>query len=134
MKGEHVPTVGGHIILQHWSNGNSKWSGGPPTSDALLAVSYVKAYFNSSDPQRRISQEELCKDAPSGDEDECAIPDATVEDVLYGGRFLLDGQNGSTVADDEQGHHDEEDSLAVSWSVGAPMGLVMLMLAAAALA
>ncbi|PHH84970.1 hypothetical protein CDD83_1103 [Cordyceps sp. RAO-2017] len=48
MQGEEIPTNGGHLILQHWSNGDPMWSGGPPTQDALLLVSYVKAYFNSS--------------------------------------------------------------------------------------
>ncbi len=35
-------------MLNHWSNGNSYCSRGPPQSDAALTISYVKAYFNSS--------------------------------------------------------------------------------------
>ncbi|KAG9255201.1 concanavalin A-like lectin/glucanase domain-containing protein [Emericellopsis atlantica] len=50
MEGDGVPQVGGHLILQHWSNGDPQWSGGPPEEDALLAVRYVQAYFNSSLP------------------------------------------------------------------------------------
>ncbi|KAG4257083.1 hypothetical protein FPRO04_06733 [Fusarium proliferatum] len=48
MKGGDMPSSGGHLILQHWSNGNPLWSGGPPKEDATVTVSYVKAYFNSS--------------------------------------------------------------------------------------
>ncbi|KAK5684043.1 hypothetical protein LTS10_003907 [Elasticomyces elasticus] len=43
-----VPDEPGAIHLIHWSNGDPGWSGGPPVEDAVLMVSYVKAYFNSS--------------------------------------------------------------------------------------
>ncbi|KAK4954803.1 hypothetical protein LTR10_006995 [Elasticomyces elasticus] len=43
-----IPDSPGAIHLIHWSNGDPGWSGGPPTEDAVLTVSYVKAYFNSS--------------------------------------------------------------------------------------
>src|SRR5580700_2143818 len=36
-----VPTVAGHLILTHWSNGNQLWSAGPPAVDAVMTVSYV---------------------------------------------------------------------------------------------
>lgn len=47
-----TPSEAGHMILSHWSNGNEYWSKGPPTEDATMVVAYVKAYFNSSDPER----------------------------------------------------------------------------------
>ncbi|EME48172.1 glycoside hydrolase family 16 protein, partial [Dothistroma septosporum NZE10] len=45
---ENVPSQAGAVHLSHWSNGNAGWSGGPPREDAVMVVSYVKAYFNSS--------------------------------------------------------------------------------------
>lgn len=43
---EDIPSSPGHLMLSHWSNGNSGWSAGPPLQDAVMTVSYVKAYFN----------------------------------------------------------------------------------------
>lgn len=45
---EDVPSSPGHLMLSHWSNGNTGWSGGPPLQDAVMTVSYVKAYFNTT--------------------------------------------------------------------------------------
>ncbi len=71
-----IPTSAGHITLSHWSNGNPDWSSGPPTTDAILTVEYVKGYFNSSDPSRQNDWQERCKD-PSTLNATCAIPEAT---------------------------------------------------------
>ena len=43
-----VPDSPGAVHLIHWSNGDPGWSGGPPAQDAVLTVSYVRAYFNAS--------------------------------------------------------------------------------------
>ncbi len=43
MKGPAVPSHPGHLVLQHWSNGNRLWTSGPPTSDAVSTVAYVQA-------------------------------------------------------------------------------------------
>lgn len=45
---EEVPNSPGHLMLSHWSNGNAGWSMGPPEEDAVLTVSYVKAYYNTT--------------------------------------------------------------------------------------
>ncbi|TID02744.1 Beta-glucanase [Colletotrichum higginsianum] len=74
MNGSAVPTEGGHLILQHWSNGNPLWSGGPPKRDAILTVASVKAYFNSSLDARRADHEDRCVD-PAAPGAVCAIPD-----------------------------------------------------------
>jgi len=42
----------GHTVMNHWSNGNTGWSGGPPTEDAVASIMYVKMYFNRSHPLR----------------------------------------------------------------------------------
>lgn len=69
-----VPTSPGHLILTHWSNGNPLWSSGPPPTEASIAVSYVKAYFNSSEAARLIDFENRCKDFAS-EGAVCVIPD-----------------------------------------------------------
>jgi len=60
MNGSAVPTSPGHLILQHWSNGNPLWSGGPPARDSVLGVEYVKAYFNSTAIDRQRDAERRC--------------------------------------------------------------------------
>ncbi|KAL8858576.1 MAG: hypothetical protein Q9178_004870 [Gyalolechia marmorata] len=47
---EHVPTVPGRIILNHWARGQDGWEKYPPGQDALMTVGYVKAYFNTTSP------------------------------------------------------------------------------------
>ncbi|KAI9698659.1 MAG: hypothetical protein M1836_003769 [Candelina mexicana] len=85
-----VPTDAGHITMSHWSNGDSHWSGGPPEKDAVLTVSYVKAYFNSSSPARKKDFSGRCKN-PSAKNATCQIPDQKVApDPL--------GPNGNTAA------------------------------------
>jgi hypothetical protein len=71
---EYVPKVPGKIILSHWSNGQPLWSGGPPDEDAKTTVSYVKAYFNSSNPQRIKDHHHRCASAPE-ERSICRIPD-----------------------------------------------------------
>lgn len=103
MQGEEVPSVGGHLILQHWSNGNPLWSGGPPETDAVLSVSYVKAYFNSSDEARLAEKTELCKAASASDRFICPIPDTTAADVGSGGHFFRGSRsNGNPNVTEEQ--------------------------------
>ncbi|KAF4495821.1 xyloglucan endo-transglycosylase [Fusarium agapanthi] len=63
MKGADMPSSGGHLILQHWSNGNPLWSGGPPKEDATVTVSYVKAYFNSSNSERQSQLARRCHES-----------------------------------------------------------------------
>ena len=69
-----VPTHPGHVTLSHWSNGDPKWSAGPPAVDAILTVEYVKGYFNSSDPQRQADWQARCKD-PKAVNASCAVPE-----------------------------------------------------------
>ncbi|PQE33558.1 glycoside hydrolase family 16 protein [Rutstroemia sp. NJR-2017a WRK4] len=76
MNSSAVPTSPGHMILTQWSNGNPQWSSGPPTEDTSISVSYVKAYFNSSDPMRASAFNKRCKD-PHAANAICAVPDQT---------------------------------------------------------
>lgn len=70
---DNVPTSPGHLVLSHWSNGNSGWSAGPPEVDALMTVSYVKAYFNSTNTTRIAQWHEACSNGTQGRT--CQIPD-----------------------------------------------------------
>ncbi|KAJ7147034.1 concanavalin A-like lectin/glucanase domain-containing protein [Mycena crocata] len=44
----HVPTTPSEFVLNVWSNGDSRFSKGPPTSDSIATVQYVHLYFNST--------------------------------------------------------------------------------------
>lgn len=68
-----IPSMPGHMILTHWSNGDPTWSGGPPAAEAVLAIAGVRAYFNSSDPMRQAAAAARCAN-PSSDLI-CSIPD-----------------------------------------------------------
>ncbi|KAK3295531.1 concanavalin A-like lectin/glucanase domain-containing protein [Chaetomium fimeti] len=92
MDGPAVPSSPGHLILQHWSNGNPRWSGGPPVEDAALVVRYVKAYFNSSLGQRQRDWESRCRD-PAAPNAVCEIPDVTPGDMGAADWFFSDHSN-----------------------------------------
>lgn len=108
MKGHSVPSASGHIILQHWSNGNPQWSGGPPERDTVFTVSYVKAYFNSSDARRQLEWSKRC-DGSNGS-DVCAVPDMTAAEASTGGKFLGDG--GQPAKNETKQWADDESSRA----------------------
>ncbi|KAK3494479.1 concanavalin A-like lectin/glucanase domain-containing protein [Neurospora hispaniola] len=78
MNGSNVPSPNshGHLILSHWSNGNLKWSGGPPKEEAPLVIRYIKAYFNSTDPKRAQDWDGRCKNAKA-ETSVCKIPVVT---------------------------------------------------------
>lgn len=80
MKGGDMPSSGGHLILQHWSNGNPLWSGGPPKEDATVTVSYVKAYFNSSNSERQSQLVRRCHES-SKENPVCAINDSDNDEI-----------------------------------------------------
>ncbi|KAJ5893742.1 glycoside hydrolase family 16 protein [Penicillium taxi] len=74
---DEVPSLPSAILLRHWSNGARGWTKGPPITDAVMTVSYFKAYFNSSDTQRVKHYSTRCKD-PEASGAVCLIPDQTV--------------------------------------------------------
>ncbi|KOS18566.1 Beta-glucanase [Escovopsis weberi] len=88
MNGSAIPTTAGHLILQHWSNGNALWSGGPPTEDAFLSVSYVKAYFNSTDPKRQADYAKRCGSFKGTGDGKCLVQDVLSTNASSGGEFL----------------------------------------------
>ncbi|KAK8058943.1 hypothetical protein PG994_009391 [Apiospora phragmitis] len=64
-----IPSVGGHLLLSHWSNGNPGWSAGPPRGRA--------AYYNSSDAARGGDARSRCETVPAGGSSSkvCTIPE-----------------------------------------------------------
>lgn len=114
MDGPAVPSSAGHLILQHWSNGNALWSGGPPAEDATLTVRYVKAYFNSSLPQRQRDWENQCRDPTA--------PNAVCE-IREGNSFFEDRRNKT----DNQTTSDQNDGSSLRMPLWPAMGLLLLM-------
>ncbi|CAK7231436.1 hypothetical protein SBRCBS47491_007929 [Sporothrix bragantina] len=92
MESDAVPTHAGHLVLQQWSNGNPLWSGGPPEEDSVTTVSYVKAYFNSSSPQRQNDWSIRCHD-PNAPNAVCAIPQTTATNTTPAGWFFTSQNN-----------------------------------------
>ncbi|RFU71988.1 concanavalin a-like lectin glucanase [Trichoderma arundinaceum] len=126
MNGSSVPDGPGHLILQHWSNGNPLWSGGPPEQDAILTVSYVKAYFNSSDADVQSSWAESCQKArEGGNETLCTIPDVTAANASTGGTFF-------NTSDPNQPSGDDNGSGAIrlssTWPTAASAFLLVMMM------
>jgi hypothetical protein len=109
MNGSAVPTHAGHVILQHWSNGNPLWSGGPPTTNAYLTVSYVKAYFNASESQSQSNFTSRCTKM-TGDRTPCAIPNVTAGNASTGGQFFSsqDGNNSTSQSNNGDGSNKDE--------------------------
>lgn len=46
-----IPNSPGHMVLNHWSNGDIGWSAGPPVQDTAITIQYTHLYFNSSEPR-----------------------------------------------------------------------------------
>ncbi|KFA52775.1 hypothetical protein S40293_01005 [Stachybotrys chartarum IBT 40293] len=121
MQGAAVPSSAGHLILQHWSNGNPLWSGGPPAEDALLTVSYVKAYFNSSDDGRRTDLAGRCA-AVDEDGGPCDVPGATAANASTGGWFMSrdgDPSQGRTDTDGDGSSEEDSERGGVGGDIGA---------------
>ncbi|KAF2198071.1 concanavalin A-like lectin/glucanase [Delitschia confertaspora ATCC 74209] len=57
---DNVPKDAGTLFLNHWSNGDPLWSAGPVNKDTVMTVSYIKAYFNSGDEQRKKDYTKRC--------------------------------------------------------------------------
>lgn len=121
-----VPTHAGHLAISQWSNGNPAWSGGPPASDAVLEVRYVKAYFNSSDAERRRDFDERCTDRAAV----CDVPDVTATNSSAAGWFFSGHKNmtaNQTVSSDSGitgGDESGGRAASVSW---APMSVALLV-------
>jgi len=89
---EFLPTSGGHMFMNHWSNGDPLWSAGPPAQDAVMTVSYVKAYFNSTSNDRQQVYNKRC---PKFDPSKvCLIPEQTVPPAGSNAKTYFFSQDG----------------------------------------
>lgn len=70
---KNIPDSPGHLMLSHWSDGNPDGSGGPPMEDAVMTVTYVKAYFNTTASYSEPKPECRVLNA----DDVCVVPDQT---------------------------------------------------------
>jgi hypothetical protein len=57
---EDIPDAPGHVVLNHWSNGNPGWSAGPPKEDAIFTITHAHLYFNSSSPIQKSRYRTNC--------------------------------------------------------------------------
>ena len=145
IRSDAVPTSSEHLILQHWSNGNSGWSGGPPAQDTFITVRYVKAYFNSSDTEQQADWKRQCARA-SGPKTICEIPDIGVNKTAENYFFTKLKKNNKTMSGkdnkdknadnagkkDEKDEKDEKEGSAMVWSVQAGVVVAWAILVSAA--
>lgn len=57
-----IPNSPGHMVLNHWSNGDAGWSAGPPVQDTAITIQYTHLYFNSSEPRELKRFNTACPD------------------------------------------------------------------------
>ena len=127
-----IPSSPGHITISHWSNGAPDWSAGPPTTDAMLTVEYIKGYFNSSDASRQKDWQERCKD-PSALNATCAIPEVTEapNGNVSAKTFFFSMQSNSTLGQTVFGAKKKSEGTALgvsSWEAGLTTGVLLLFM------
>lgn len=135
--GGGIPSRGGNLLLSHWSNGNPGWSAGPPSADARTVVSYVKAYFNSSDVARGSEARGRCEKALAGENRVCKIPEGNrgffFSDPGSGGSGNGGGRGGTGANGQGNngggGHHN---AASPSAATGRSMPLVLAVASGAA--
>ncbi|CEH18054.1 hypothetical protein CBOM_04483 [Ceraceosorus bombacis] len=72
----HAPTA---LSFRHYSNGEQSVSMGPPLSESSIAyIIFVRAFFNSSLPERGVSFEKRCSRAQGGISPVCSTEDLTL--------------------------------------------------------
>jgi hypothetical protein len=57
---EDIPDSPGHVVFNHWSNGDPGWSAGPPKEDAVFTITHAHLYFNSSSPLQNTRYRTNC--------------------------------------------------------------------------
>jgi beta-glucanase (GH16 family) len=45
----NIPDSPGRVLLNHWTDGNPLFSGGPPNQNSDLSISHLNLFFNSSE-------------------------------------------------------------------------------------
>ncbi|KAI4157655.1 MAG: hypothetical protein LQ342_008102 [Letrouitia transgressa] len=130
MGGAGVPSNAAHLTLSQWTNGDPKWSGGPPESDAIMQVSYVKAYFNSSETKRQDDWQNRCKDIGAA-KATCDVPEVegAPQGNVSGKTFFFSQQQNMTVNQTTAGGDPGNLSKSGAFSILSSMqGLSTIML------
>ena len=122
-----IPTSPGHITLSHWSNGDPNWSAGPPASDAILTVEYLKGYFNSSDVQRQDDWKNRCHDIKAVNAT-CPVPEVTAapNGNSSAHTFFFSQQKNMTVNQTVSG--EKSGAMSSRWTQGASTIAIALTL------
>lgn len=100
---EDIPSEGGRMFMNHWSNGDPLWSAGPPGADTAMTVSYVKAYFNSTDNSRNDDYTKRCSTFDASKV--CQIPDVTQAPDGAKAQTYFFSQDGGDKAPDQTTYH-----------------------------
>ncbi|KAI4115249.1 MAG: hypothetical protein LQ338_007885 [Usnochroma carphineum] len=118
MSGDGVPADPGHLTLSQWSNGDPKWSGGPPAEDAVMTVNYVKAYFNSSDTKRQGDWKNRCRDINTP-KATCEVPEITAppQGNVSAKTFFFSQQHNMTVNQTIPGNNPNTETESGAWSI-----------------
>jgi hypothetical protein len=93
--GLHTPSA--HLVLQHWSNGNDNWSGGPPVKDTSIMVRYVKAYYNTTEPMNNDAYKTCVAGVGDGSK-QCRIPEIGINKSAES--FYFSNANNTTFSND----------------------------------
>ncbi|CAO3588075.1 unnamed protein product [Absidia cylindrospora] len=52
----NIPQKPGRFMFSHWTDGNAKFSKGPPTTNAIMEIKSIVAVFNTSVPAAAMNQ------------------------------------------------------------------------------
>jgi hypothetical protein len=73
----NVPQAAGRIFLNHWSDGNPKFSGGPPKRNSTVTVRFLQAVYNDTEAVGGVECVRM-KEA-------CVVRDGGVLEVVHQG-------------------------------------------------
>ncbi|CZT20155.1 uncharacterized protein RCC_06012 [Ramularia collo-cygni] len=74
----NVPQAPGRIMLNHWSDGDAKFSKGPPERDSVVTVKFLQAVYNDTE----VGEALVCQTMQTA---------CLVEDGVVRGQFARDG-------------------------------------------
>lgn len=87
----NVPQAPGHIALSHWSNGDPRYSTGPPAENSTHTISYLQAVYNDANATALP-----CKRSTSA----CVVTEGLIQrssSALNSSATVSSGGNGATL-------------------------------------
>jgi hypothetical protein len=131
---QDIPDSPGHMVMNHWSNGDAAWSAGPPKTSATMVISHAGMYFNTSDPNMRAYHKKEC---PKRDSRKICTINPDVRHALMtsvvggsGSNFPLNG-NSTTSGRTEQAKKSAKKGKFGFIITGAVVGLFIVLFIAA---